>query len=585
MSRLSVIFVTAFQFALSVIAASDSVTSPPIVTLDYGSFQGFCSPLSTDSFLGIPFAQPPVGDLRFNKPVPPSSLGPGVNNATSYADACPQMPPYTPGVTFPVNPGLAGAAAYLNEFLPQPNVAASEDCLYVNVVRPAGVCAGADLPVAVVRLVFQQEIQHDIYQNTQYIYGGGFVEGYASAYNGTGIVGRSVGLNAPIIYVSFNYRLNVFGFLGGKEVQQAGIGNLGLHDQRMALEWVQKYISAFGGDPEKVIIWGQSAGGISVMSQIVAYDGNVNGLFRGAVLQSGSAYPLHDIASVPQQENYDFIVAQTNCSGANDTLCCLRQAPYEAVMNAMEQTGYVNSYQSLNLTWTPVVDGVILKHTLRGSLSMGKYARVPAIFGDVDDEGTFNVTTSNQFMEYIQTIFLVGLNESDINLVRKLYPDDPTQGSPFCVGMKDAITPEYKRISAFQGDLYFQAPRRHALSIMSTTQNVCSYLWKRDKYTPGLGSFHISDLQEFYNFTGTSDWVGADAVINFAYALDPNVPQCGYPSGGVSSLLSGLNWQQWTPSCPELLTFEDPDVLTFSNDTFREEAVAYLNCLSDQMGL
>ncbi|KIM54010.1 hypothetical protein SCLCIDRAFT_137679 [Scleroderma citrinum Foug A] len=575
MSRLSVVFVTAFQFVLSVIAASDSNTNLPIVTLDYGRFQGFCSAFSTESFLGIPFAQPPVGNLHLNKPAPPSSLGPGVSNATSYANTCPQMPPYPPGVTFPDNPGLAGATAYLTEFVPEPTVAASEDCLYVNVVRPTGVCSGADLPVVV------------------FIYGGGFTEGYASAYNGTGIVSHSVGLNAPIIYVSFNYRLNVFGFLGGKEVQQAGLGNLGLYNQRMALEWVQKYISTFGGDREKVIIWGQSAGAISVMLHIVAYDGNVNGLFRGAVMQSGSAYPLQEIASAPQQENYDFIVAQTNCSTANDTLSCLRQAPYEAVMNAMEHTDYFNSYKSLNMTWSPLVDGVILEHTLRESLSMGKYARVPAIFGTVDDEGTlfslfsFNVTTSDQFLEYVQTNFLVGLSESDINLVGKLYPDDPTQGSPFGIGMNDTLTyvPEYKRISAFLGDLYFQAPRRHALSIMSTTQNVWSYLWKRNKYVPGLGSFHGSDLQEFYDFTGLTDWVGADTVIYFSYALDPNVSQGGDPSGGASSLLSGLNWNQWTPFCPALLTFEDPNVLTFENDMFPEVVVLYLSCLSDQMAL
>ena len=92
--------------------------------------------------------------------------------------------------------------------------------------------------------------------------------------------------------------------------------------------------------------------------------------------QSGSAFPLHDITSASQQENYDFIVAQTNCSGANDTLSCLRQVPYEEIMNAMEHTSYLNSYQSLNMTWAPLVDGVILKHTLRESLSIGKYARV-----------------------------------------------------------------------------------------------------------------------------------------------------------------------------------------------------------------
>jgi len=102
------------------------------------------------------------------------------------------------------------------------------------------------------------------------------------------------------------------------------------------------------------------------------------------VQQSGSASPLHDIASAPQQENYDFIVAQTNCSAANDTLSCLRQAPYEAIMNAMLHTTYVNSYQSLNITWAPLVDGVILKHTLRESLSMGKYARVGQLHFVID---------------------------------------------------------------------------------------------------------------------------------------------------------------------------------------------------------
>ena len=95
-----------------------------------------------------------------------------------------------------------------------------------------------------------------------------------------------------------------------------------------------------------------------------------------AIQQSGSAYPLHDIASALPQENYGFIVAQTNCSTANDTLGCLRQASYEALMNAMFHTPYLNSYQSLNVTWAPLVDGVILKHTLQESLRMGKYASV-----------------------------------------------------------------------------------------------------------------------------------------------------------------------------------------------------------------
>ena len=127
-------------------------------------------------------------------------------------------------------------------------------------------------------------------------------------------------------------------------------------------------------------------------------------------------------------------------------------------------------------------------------------------------------------------------------------------------------------------------------------------VWKRNKYVPALGSFHASDIQTFYNLTGATDWVGADAVstwlcafnavpkytdhssVNFACALDPNVPKGGHKPQA-PSLLSGLDWPRWTPDCPELLTFEDPNVLTFSSDTFREKAIAYLTYLSNQMGL
>ncbi|KAG6337021.1 hypothetical protein ID866_2081 [Astraeus odoratus] len=569
MFRGSIVF-TIIALALCTVAAPGSLYNAkrdsPLVTFDYGSFQGFASAFNTESFLGVPFAQPPVGNLRFNKPVPPSPFT-GVKNATWYGNACPQMPVLAPGVAPPDNPGLSGVTTYLGELQPQSVVAASEDCLYVNVVRPAGVSSGANLPVVV------------------WIYGGGFMAGDASAYNGTSIVARSMSLQTPIIYVSLNHRMNSFGFLGGQEVQAAGLGNLGLHDQRQALEWVQKYISVVGGNPEKVIVWGESSGASSAMLHLVAYDGNLNGLFQGAVMESGSILQMHDITFPQQQENYDFLVEQTNCSIANDTLDCLRQAPYEAIVNATLKTPALLSYEALNITWRPLVDGVFIKQTVREALKQGRYASIPAIFGSVDDEGTlfslysFNVTTNDEFLEYIRTVFLVGLSDTEIDLVGQLYPDDPIQA-----GHLDCH-PEYKRISAFQGDFYFQAPRRYGLSIMSTNQNVWSYIWKRDKFVPGIGSFHASDLQEFYDLTGTTDWVGTDALINFAHTLNPNAPQGGYPPGSTTSLLSGISWPNWKLWDPQLLTFEDPNILTFTNDTFRLKAIAYLNFLSDQMGL
>ena len=95
-----------------------------------------------------------------------------------------------------------------------------------------------------------------------------------------------------------------------------------------------------------------------------------------AMQQSGSAFPWHHIDSALPQAGYDFIVAQTNCSTAADTLSCIRQAPYEALLNAMYQTPSPRTYQTLNVTWAPLVDGDILKHTMHEALRIGKYARV-----------------------------------------------------------------------------------------------------------------------------------------------------------------------------------------------------------------
>ncbi|KAH7883016.1 Alpha/Beta hydrolase protein [Phlebopus sp. FC_14] len=553
-------------------AASVQRRDAPLVTLDYGTFQGFDSAANTESFLGVPFAQPPLGNLRFNKPLPPLPFN-GVRNATSFGNACPQQPVLGPNGSFPNNPGLAGVTYYLAELQPQGTVPASEDCLYLNVVRPAGLSAGTALPVVV------------------WIYGGAFESGDASAYKGTDIVSRSMSLKTPVVYVSFNYRMNgyAFGFLGGREIQAAGLGNFGLYDQRLALEWVQKYISAFGGDPKQVIVWGQSSGAVSTMLQMVAYDGELNGLFQGAVMESGSASPMHDISS--GQANYDFLVSQTNCTGANDTLSCLRVAPYQSIVNAVLQTTPLLSYQALNTSWKPLVDGVFLKQITRQALNAGKYAKIPAILGDVDDEGTlfslysFNVTTNDEFLEYVRTVFLVGATDDEINTLGKLYPDNSTYGSPFNTGTNNTLTTEYKRISAFQGDFYFQVPRRYALSYLSKTQDVWSYLWKRDKFVPGLGSFHESDLQEFYDLTGASDWVGADALVNFAYTLNPNFPQSGYPSGAALSLLSNTSWPQYCWWRQELLTFEDPNILTFVKDDYRLTPMAFLSYMQDKMGL
>jgi len=133
----------------------------------------------------------------------------------------------------------------------------SEDCLYINVVRPAGTDPAAQLPVAV------------------WIHGGGLTMGGSAdrRYNLSFIVQNSVELGTPIIAVSFNYRMAAFGFLSGPEVQAAGATNLGFRDQRLALWWIKENIAGFGGSPDKVTLWGESAGATSINAQLFAFNG------------------------------------------------------------------------------------------------------------------------------------------------------------------------------------------------------------------------------------------------------------------------------------------------------------------------
>jgi carboxylesterase type B len=136
----------------------------------------------------------------------------------------------------------------------------SEDCLYLNIVRPAGLTNTAGLPVAV------------------WIHGGNYIGGGSSykRYNMSFIVDESTRMGTPVIGVSINYRLSAFGFLSGGEASAAGISNNGIRDQRLALEWLQENIAAFGGSPEKVTIFGESAGAGSCTLHVLAYNGEAS---------------------------------------------------------------------------------------------------------------------------------------------------------------------------------------------------------------------------------------------------------------------------------------------------------------------
>ncbi|KAJ7710612.1 carotenoid ester lipase precursor [Mycena rosella] len=516
------------------------------VVLDNGTFIGTATTSDTQSFLGIPFARPPVGDLRFRLPAQVPAYN-GTHTVTDMGPACPQQTAVVPILTGAVQKIVGDLFEdYYSKKYPS-----AEDCLTINVIKPANTTSMSKLPVVL------------------WLFAGGFEFGTPARYDGVPVVQRSIAMGQPIIYVSINYRVSAFGFLGGKEVRAAGVGNLGLHDQREALRWMQKYIPAFGGDPMKVTIWGESAGAISVSLQMLANGGDTEGLFRAGYMQSGSPVPVGPIEN--GQKDYDTLVQQTGCSNASDTLACLRTVPYETLKAAQDSSPFFLSYQSLVLAWLPREDGVFLTDNPQRLVQQGKVAAVPFVSGDCDDEGTIfslstlNVTTDDEFSEYLSNVWAPTAGASNVAALSTAYPSDLTQGSPFGTNILNTLSAQYKRLAAFQGDAVFHAPRRFFQQSLSGKQPQWAYLNRRGKSIPFVGSYHTSDVNIVFK-GGEGELT--DYLINFVTNLDPN---------GVTV----TNWPGYTTEAPNLMTLNDGLVpLSVTQDTFRAEAIRVLTNIS-----
>ncbi|KAI0666890.1 carotenoid ester lipase precursor [Trametes maxima] len=535
--------------ASSLGAALDSAA--PTVALDGATIIGTTNNTVT-SYFGIPFAEPPVGDLRLRLPKPTSPYS-GVINATQLAAQCIQVPaPLRTDLPAEITQDILSFAA-THQSAPT-SAPESEDCLTVSVQVPVGTGEGAKLPVVA------------------FIYGGSFMSGSSAVSPGDLFVRRSIELDQPVVYVSMNYRYVVclaFGFLGGKGIKEAGVGNLGLHDQRLALKWIQKYISAFGGDPEKVTLWGQSAGAVSSVLHMLTNGGKNDDLFRGAIMQSGSHMPTGDIEEL--QPFYDSVVEQVGCAGEDDTLNCLRQAPADVLTQATATLPNALDYSGLQDAWNPRADGVFLEAHPQNLVLAGSISKVPVISGDVLDEatlwatGSYNVTTEEEFRDYVNGVFFKSAPRDALTRLFELYPNDPAQGSPFGTGDENQLSPQYKRMAAFQGDVIFHATRRPLLDQISANQPAWSYRYERHP-SKGFGVAHGTDLIEV--FTNATDQV--DYFIRFVATLDPN---------GASN--GTIQWPRYDSNKREVLLFADGEIpLGISDDTARRDAIAELTSLT-----
>ncbi|PVH68838.1 alpha/beta-hydrolase [Cadophora sp. DSE1049] len=516
-------------------------------------------------FMGIPYAQPPLGQLRLRPPQ--RHDGPlGTLDATKIAPTCPQFYGSSSTSSNIFTQLISGA---INNTFFQTSLPSSEDCLTLNIIRPAGTKEDAKLPVMV------------------WIHGGGFQVGSATQYDGSFVVTSSVAARKPVLYVAINYRLAGFGFMGGKEILADGSANIGLRDQRMALEWIADSITAFGGDSTRVTIWGESAGSLSVFNQMALYSGNHTyrgrALFHGAIMNSGSLFRADPVDCPKAQAIYDMVVHSAGCSAANDTLACLRNTDYDTFVKATNSVPGFMSYNSIALSYLPRPDGVVLVDSAEVIVQAAGYAAVPLIIGGQEDEGTLfsfaqsNISDTPGIVEYLSSIYFHGATRTELQALVETYNESLVAGSPYGTEFAGEVYPGFKRLSSLLGDIGFTLARRCMLYDgleVNPSVPVWSYEASFDSGTPVLGTFHGSDLLPV--FFGGPQTIASQSIFhyyyNFVHYQDPNDPSKEHERNGTG--IEYPHWPKWGEAKQLLHLFQNSSNLL--NDDFRWESYRWM---------
>ncbi|KAG6895346.1 hypothetical protein C0992_001719, partial [Termitomyces sp. T32_za158] len=424
-----------------------TATEPLDISLPIGTFRGASTAQGIEKWIGIRYAQAPVGSLRFKAPVPVPAASPDakVINALTFGNACPQLP------------SDLGAPI-------------AEDCLFLN---------------AEWNVLFRRAASEPLYDPTR-------------------IIQRSVTNQRPILFVSMyvppesttlkvdlrnsNYRLNTFGFLSSASVAPEDL-DAGLLDQRLALEFVQDNIAAFGGDPDKVTIWGQSAGAGSVEAHII-YPASRN-LFRAGMAES----PVGPFKTSPPASVYDEpgkpfarLLANTGCSAGPDAIACLQAVPFDVRASPF----LVNSMISVVLNdqlWQPSIGppGSFASTRASTRIKAGEFRHdVAYLAGTNLNEGTsFSVTllpmnaeartpreSDVLFETFIRALLIDNSTVTQPTFQRlfELFPTTTTRDIPFATGNE-----LFDRGEAWYTDEMFVAPRRLFFEHAAPVQDVFTY--------------------------------------------------------------------------------------------------------------
>ena len=457
--------------ALGAIAALASPAAAQQVTIDSGAVTGVTAE-GAASFKGIPYAAPPVGAGRWSAPAPVQPWK-APRDAAAYGPDCMQNP--LPGI----QPGSRPM---------------SEDCLTLNVWTPKP-AKEAKLPVMV------------------WIHGGGFVGGSGTLpeTDGAALARRDV------VIVSFNYRLGRFGFFAHPALGQDG--NWGLMDQIAALKWVQRNIGSFGGDPAKVTIFGESAGGESV-SRLMASPA-AKGLFARAIVASGGGRDDWPTLADAQARGQVFGARV----GAADA-AALRALPADKVLGGL---GLMNKEEDRYSG--PLTDGTIVPANADAIFAEGKQARIPYVIGSNDDE-----------LGFIPAPFRAMVNG----------PVEKSLGAA-AAGVKAAYATEDEANRRLGGDAIFAEPAL-AFGLSQARADAPTFLYRfgyvaEGQRKPGLGAVHASDVAFQFGNLPADATVADRAAAKQLGDYWTNFAKTGDPNG------SGLPvWSRLDPAVPQLLS-------------------------------
>ncbi|PQE22097.1 para-nitrobenzyl esterase protein [Rutstroemia sp. NJR-2017a BVV2] len=368
-----------------------------LVSTSSGNLKGFINETTPNvrQFLGVPFAQAPTGDLRWMPPTAlPANQSSASVDATKFGLSCPQYESAIPSIY----------STFVRElFINGPN---GEDCLSLSIWAPLHMNPKEKLPVVI------------------WIYGGGLQTG-----------GSSVPYQDPAkwiertqshIVVSIQYRLNIFGFPNAPGL---GAQNLGFMDQRAAVEWLRENIAVFGGNPEQMILWGQSAGGWSTDVYNYAYPDDP--IVQGFICDSGNALLLIPVDD-PSYTNFTFVASHFNCSSpsssADDLLSCMRKVPATDIESFLKS--YSDSQVAPAISFKAVVDDTIFFSNYTSRLLAGNVSSKSVIYGynDIDSisldpfpsdplkEGANRTLADINFQKYICTTSAISRYRTDIGL-------------------------------------------------------------------------------------------------------------------------------------------------------------------------